>query len=465
MPSRSLYFPPPYFPDTSKLLNNSNNIIIAANNLTSSIAQNTNKIDILNSGILQNNQHLFNIETRIDNIGNKIDNANFSITSKFDELSLSISNSCNNIKESIKVFIVESLHNFEKKLVVILSNKYNDTNEKLTHIFHILEQIRNKNKFYKICVRYSRLSKISNKLMPMFENYNAGNIQQVCLELTETVYKKYALELADLKFEGMNYHIDSNSSIHNNTDTTSGDNLSVSDASGNISDNISDNLSVSDASGNTFDNISDNLSVSDASGNTFDSLSDNLSVTDDNLSSHNNLSDDFFNDNESFSNCSSLTSNFYDNYEILRKSIADCLTGLRQATMIYTDLINSQELIAKYRNDLRDFDDVNALIERIKQLKSRFGLFEAVVVKAPVLNIKMEYLEYIKVYGIPPNGIFDAEKLGNILKDLAARDTDSSIHSSLVNNASSDSGSGHRFSSSSSSKKSLSSTSSITNSL
>lgn len=116
--------------------------------------------------------------------------------------------------------------------------------------------------------------------------------------------------------------------------------------------------------------------------------------------------------------CKCVNGIFDENYEIFRTSILDCLTGLMRTITLYNELVVCQRQLKNCEENEAILNDINALIEQINKLKKQFRVFENTIIESPTLNLKQQYLEYIIRYGIPINGIFDAEKLGEIINEL-----------------------------------------------
>jgi hypothetical protein len=105
----------------------------------------------------------------------------------------------------------------------------------------------------------------------------------------------------------------------------------------------------------------------------------------------------------------------YPIYEQLRITIKYALQGLYNAIQEYEKLLITQTKLSLMSEKASILDDMAKLRDYINSLKKNMSIFpnmEVTVVKA---QIKPEYLEYIKLYGYPSNGVFDMDKLGAIL--------------------------------------------------
>ncbi len=113
-----------------------------------------------------------------------------------------------------------------------------------------------------------------------------------------------------------------------------------------------------------------------------------------------------------------LDPEIYPYYEELRQMLIASLQGLKQATVQYAtmiDLENQLESCQEYQNILYD---PTKLQDFLNSLKRSVRIFPDVTVQAIRAEVKQEYLEYIKLYGYPPGGIFEMDKLAPILKQL-----------------------------------------------
>jgi hypothetical protein len=71
-----------------------------------------------------------------------------------------------------------------------------------------------------------------------------------------------------------------------------------------------------------------------------------------------------------------------------------------------------------YKVTVDKFNDYNALIEQLKMLRGAVSLFPDQIITVIPVEIKPEYLAYIKTYGYPENGIWDPDLLGAILASI-----------------------------------------------
>jgi hypothetical protein len=109
-------------------------------------------------------------------------------------------------------------------------------------------------------------------------------------------------------------------------------------------------------------------------------------------------------------------------YEKFRINIVRSLEALMKAIQINNDLNTNKKLLESYSDAIKTYSDIKALYDRYNHLKemqkSAMGSFLEADVIMPVLKIKPEYAEYIKKYGFPEGGIFESDKMAEILENL-----------------------------------------------
>jgi len=105
-------------------------------------------------------------------------------------------------------------------------------------------------------------------------------------------------------------------------------------------------------------------------------------------------------------------------YEKLRKVININLEGLLQSINLYNTNVDMTGERNYYKTKADKFNDVNALIEQLNMLRGAVSLFPDQTITVIPVEIKAEYLAYIKTYGYPENGIWDPDLLGAILTSI-----------------------------------------------
>lgn len=119
------------------------------------------------------------------------------------------------------------------------------------------------------------------------------------------------------------------------------------------------------------------------------------------------------------------------------------LDGLSKATILWKEYQAAKRTAEKYQLDSETLRDMSKLEEYIKGLKEKrirdkFLLGETNISLSVAPKIRPEVKEYIKRYNIPEDGLFDAEKMANVIEYLENKqcsdsddDTDSVISNTL----------------------------------
>lgn len=105
----------------------------------------------------------------------------------------------------------------------------------------------------------------------------------------------------------------------------------------------------------------------------------------------------------------------YPCYEQIRKSLTSTLTGLMQCVIQTQLLQNLQQRLATYKEGYDILHDRVLLKEYLERIENNFKILPDAKYSVPLLTIRPEYLEYIKLYGFPENLIFDPDKLAQII--------------------------------------------------
>jgi len=107
----------------------------------------------------------------------------------------------------------------------------------------------------------------------------------------------------------------------------------------------------------------------------------------------------------------------YPDYEKLRLGTVAALQGLYQSIQQYANLVDTEaklENAAQYEIILGDPDK---LYEYIKTLNLKTAIFPLSEVTIQPAILKAEYAKYIELYGFPPGGVFEMDKLAAILNN------------------------------------------------
>jgi len=108
----------------------------------------------------------------------------------------------------------------------------------------------------------------------------------------------------------------------------------------------------------------------------------------------------------------------YPEFEVIRETFTETLTGLNVALMRNSELSNIKSQRDQYKESYDILNDTQLLEEYLESLKTQYtSVFGDV--KDVKLNISAgmnpEYKEYIRVHGLPNNGVFEPDKLGEII--------------------------------------------------
>lgn len=105
-------------------------------------------------------------------------------------------------------------------------------------------------------------------------------------------------------------------------------------------------------------------------------------------------------------------------YEIMRILMNKTLDGLRQCIFQYLNLMDAANKLEKCNEYKAILDDPEKLKEYINSLSRRFYLFDMEPVKMIKATLKPQYAAYVSLYGFPESGIFESDKMGDILYKL-----------------------------------------------
>jgi hypothetical protein len=105
-------------------------------------------------------------------------------------------------------------------------------------------------------------------------------------------------------------------------------------------------------------------------------------------------------------------------YEKVRKFINSNLEGLLQSINLYNTNTSVTTQRDAYKLIADRFNDPNELLAQLNMLQRSMSLFPDQHITVIPVEIKPEYLAYIKTYGYPENGIWDPDLLGSILASI-----------------------------------------------
>ena len=116
----------------------------------------------------------------------------------------------------------------------------------------------------------------------------------------------------------------------------------------------------------------------------------------------------------------------YIDYEFIRSTLVNSLNALWQSVRQYMDLQTLIRELAIAEDRISILDDLVKLEEYINNLKNHtlVTIIPDVDANVPLLTIKEPYNTYIKVYGYPPGGAFDPDRLAQISRAQNAINVD-----------------------------------------
>lgn len=126
----------------------------------------------------------------------------------------------------------------------------------------------------------------------------------------------------------------------------------------------------------------------------------------------------------------------YRDYENIRLTTGVSLSSLHQAIRQNTILVDTQEKLATAQEKVDILLDPVKLKKYIEEMNARAAstALPSQTIGLKTAVVKPEYIEYIKLYGLPSNGAFDPEKLGDIINQMTGQSNPySSIIKSLEN--------------------------------
>ena len=91
------------------------------------------------------------------------------------------------------------------------------------------------------------------------------------------------------------------------------------------------------------------------------------------------------------------------------------LEGLIKCITQYLDLLNIKTKLEKCEERCNILDDMKKLQEYIDELQKAMQIFNPPPQTVICATILQEHATYLRMYGYPVGGIFDVEKLNNII--------------------------------------------------
>jgi hypothetical protein len=105
----------------------------------------------------------------------------------------------------------------------------------------------------------------------------------------------------------------------------------------------------------------------------------------------------------------------YPTYEKVRALLKLYLEGLTKSITQFLDLVNIKERLKKCKERSSILDDMEKLKEYIAGLNKTINIFTPPAVHVVEAQILPEHATYLRLYGYPVGGIFDPDKLNDII--------------------------------------------------
>jgi hypothetical protein len=106
----------------------------------------------------------------------------------------------------------------------------------------------------------------------------------------------------------------------------------------------------------------------------------------------------------------------YPEFENLRQSISRALEGLNKSILIYNDYKSASLQLASVSARAAILDDMQELKKYLDSLTGSIQLFPDIEITSIAATLKPEIAVYIKLYGFPPGGVFETDKLAFALQ-------------------------------------------------
>lgn len=113
-----------------------------------------------------------------------------------------------------------------------------------------------------------------------------------------------------------------------------------------------------------------------------------------------------------------LKSSSMGDFENIRLVMVNSLQSLLMQIDLYTQYQNLVSNLAAIAQKASILDSIEAILGYLKMIRA--SPFPDQTVTVVAATIVPQYAEYVRRYGKPPNGIFDAVKLADIVAELRA---------------------------------------------
>jgi hypothetical protein len=110
----------------------------------------------------------------------------------------------------------------------------------------------------------------------------------------------------------------------------------------------------------------------------------------------------------------------FPTYEKVRSLLKLYLEGLIKCVTQYLDMLNLNAKLDECKERCTILDDMKKLQEYIDKLQTAMRIFNPPPQTVDPARILQEHATYLRMYGYPVGGIFDVEKLNNIILNQKA---------------------------------------------
>jgi len=108
----------------------------------------------------------------------------------------------------------------------------------------------------------------------------------------------------------------------------------------------------------------------------------------------------------------------FPEYENIRISIGRALEGLYKSVLEYLDCQNMSKEIVILTEKESILHDMTKLKAYLESLAGSVSLFPDIEISTIAATLKPEIAEYIRLYGLPVGGVFEADKLAIALRNV-----------------------------------------------
>lgn len=113
-------------------------------------------------------------------------------------------------------------------------------------------------------------------------------------------------------------------------------------------------------------------------------------------------------------------------YEQIRSVLKITIEMFYGYIIQYKKMEGYESLTKTVNEQTRILNSIQLMRERISQLKKQVNIFEDTNMTMPKVEVHVEMIVYMQRYGFPENGVFDTDKLQEIIDELASSSSSSS---------------------------------------